>query len=163
MNRAAWRATIQSQTRLSMHAQFTSKASFNSFGSSYPAQKNIWGNQDQARKIWRRIKRMGTLDYQSQGHPWVVINSAMSTDSYLILDTMLGVEGNTKTRTFQDRGHKSRGRSKRNKSCLFHQFSCWQCGCAFVDFRNYMVPTRVGGNIPTPPKEFNFQSGKFTI
>ena len=93
---------------------------FNSFGSNYPAQKNIWGNQDQARKIRKRIKRMATQDHQSQGHPWVVINSAMSTDSYLILDTMLGVEGNMKTRKFQDRGHKRRGRNSRNKSCLFH-------------------------------------------
>ena len=120
MNRAAWQATIQSRTQLSTHAQFTSKAFFNSFGSNYPAQKNIWGNQDQARKIRKRIKRMATQDHQSQGHPWVVINSAMSTDSYLILDTMLGVEGNMKTRKFQDRGHKRRGRNSRNKSCLFH-------------------------------------------
>ena len=85
----------------------------------------------------------------------MVINSAMSTDSYLILDTMLGVEGNMKTQKFQDRGHKRRGRNSRNKSCLFHQFSCWQCGCAFVDFRNYMVPTRVGGEGNGTPLQYS--------
>lgn len=93
----------------------------------------------------------------------MVINSAVSTDSYLILDTMLGVEGNIKTWTFQDRGHKRRGRSRRKNHVYFASFHVgsvdvllWISGITW-DLQGS------GGNIPAPPKEFNVQSGKFTI